>query len=174
MRKHEEHTLSHSWTCFFTSFIFIASTKTCSRSSGATKQSNAVKVRSSADRTSSETYRHAGNKTSTFLSERSGAAFFFFSFELLQDGAPQTLQCPLCPEGVSLSAAKSDRQSGALKAHTPFSPQRLRSQTPGLGSDTHQHTRSLVQCVPCSGHGSPSWSHSKHRVNVCALAEYCA
>lgn len=44
---------------------------------GATKQSNAVKLRSSADRTSSETYRDAENKTSTFLSERSGAAFFF-------------------------------------------------------------------------------------------------
>lgn len=122
--------------------MFIASTKTGSRSSGATTQSNAVKVRNGAERTSPETYRHAGHKTSTF-SFRKEWSYFCFSFELLQDGAPQTLKCPLCPEGVSLSAAKSDRQSGALKAHTPFSPQRLRSQTPGPGSVRHTPTRTL-------------------------------
>lgn len=148
MRTREEHTLPRSWTCFFTSFMFIASTKTRSRSSGATTQSNAVKVQSSADRTSPETYRHVGRKTSTF-SFRKKWSYFCFSFELLQDGAPQTLKCPLCPEGVSLSAAKSDRQSGALKAHTPFSPQRLRSQTPGLGSVRHTPTHTLAGRV-CS------------------------
>ncbi|CAJ1072566.1 Hypothetical predicted protein [Xyrichtys novacula] len=52
------------------------------------------------------------------------------------------LKCPLCPEGVSLSAAESDRQSGALKAHTPFSPQHLRKETPGLRS----HTLRLSDC----------------------------
>ena len=34
---------------------------------------------------------------------------------------PPPLHCPLRPQGVSLSAAQSDRTSAALKAHTPFS-----------------------------------------------------
>lgn len=132
---------------------------------------NAVKVRNGAGRTSPETYRHAGHKTSTF-SFRKEWSYFCFSFELLQDGAPQTLKCPLCPEGVSLSAAKSDRQSGALKAHTPFSPQRLRSQTPGLGSVRHTPTRTLPGRV-CSEQRArvnppPLRGHSKRRVNSCA------
>lgn len=151
-RKHEEHTLLHSWTWFFLSFMFIASTKTSSRSYETIKRSKTAEQRRQ-DELRNLPRRREQDLDFSFRKKRS---CFFFFFELLQDGAPQTLKCPLCPEGVSLSAAKSDRQSGALKAHTPFSPQRLRSQTPGLGSDTHQHTRSLVQCVPCSGHRSPS------------------
>lgn len=149
MRTREEHT--HSLTPGRVSSPLLCSspaTKTRSRSSGATTQSNAVKVQNSADRTGPETYRHAGRKTSTF-SFRKKWSYFCFSFELLQDGAPQTLKCPLCPEGVSLSAAKSDRQSGALKAHTPFSPQRLRSRTPGLGSVRHTPRHTLAGRV-CS------------------------
>lgn len=91
-----------------------------------------------------------------FSFRKKRSCLFFFFFELLQDGAPQTLQCPLCPEGVSLSAAKSDRQSGALKAHTPFSPQRLRSQTPGRGSDTHTNTHARWSSVfRAAGTGHP-------------------
>lgn len=43
MRKHEEHTLPHSWTRFFTSFMFIASTKKLL--SELRNKSNAAKVR---------------------------------------------------------------------------------------------------------------------------------
>lgn len=75
------------------------------------------------------------NKVPTFLFKRECGCFLF---ELLQDGVLPPLKCPLCPEGVSLSAAKSDRQSGALKAHTPFSIQRLWRKTPGLRSRTHR------------------------------------
>lgn len=82
-----------------------------------------------------QTHHNAVDEFATFLLESECGCFLF---ELLQDGVLPPLKCPLCPEGVSLSAAKSDRQSGALKAHTPFSTQRLRRQTPGLRSHTHR------------------------------------
>lgn len=87
-------------------------------------------------------------------------------FELLQDGVLPPLKCPLCPEGVSLSAAQSDRQSGALKAHTPFSIQRLGSKTPGLGAYTHR-----IRVFRVKGHEWPTFlNHYYHKkwIYICS------
>lgn len=64
-------------------------------------------------------------------------------FEPLQDGVLPPLKCPLCPEGVSLSAAQSDRQSGALKAHTHslFYPASVQENTGSRVSHSHRVTR---------------------------------
>ena len=56
------------------------------------------------------------------------------------------LKCPLCPEGVSLSAAQSDRQSGALKAHAPFFYPASEEASTGprvTHEHTHTHTHTL-------------------------------
>lgn len=111
--------------------------KTLFHSRAAPRRSGGRKGRSDKDEKMFQTHHGATNELSAFLFHREWG---YFLFELLQDGVLPPLKCPLCPEGVSLSAAKSDRQSGALKAHTPFCSQPLLRQTPGLRSHTHRHT----------------------------------
>lgn len=114
--------------------------KTLFHSRAAPRRSGGRKGRSDKEEKMFQTHHGATNELSAFLFHREWG---YFLFELLQDGVLPPLKCPLCPEGVSLSAAKSDRQSGALKAHTPFCSQPLLRQTPGLRSHTHTDTHRL-------------------------------
>lgn len=122
----------------------IASTRTRSRSSAATTQSNAAKVRKSAARTSPETYRHAGRKDlDLFPSERRGATFVFplnSSRMVLRTHA----QVSTVSRGRQSLRSKTRQAVGRLKGtRSIFSPTSAQPNTgPGV-SQTHTPTHTL-------------------------------
>lgn len=148
-RKREEHKFLQSWTCFFTSFMLIANTKTLHSENADTRQSKAE------NREITQTGRGPN------LPRRQQLSFNFsfsedvwlFSLWTSPGWCSAAVQVPTVSRGRQSLRCKKRQAVGRLKGtHSIFYPKPVEANT---GPEV---THTSAECIQCNGYEA---THSK-------------
>lgn len=164
-RKREEHKLSQSWTCFFTSFLLIANTKTLLHSHAATGESRAENSEIIKTEGVSNLPRRSQQALDFSFSEGVG----LFSLWTSPGWCSAAAQVSTVSRGRQSLRSKKRQAVGRLKGtHSIFYPTSVEANTgPQV---THTHTP--AECLQGNGQESPASTKRQHLV-TCAPRWSC-